>query len=53
MAKVIIYGRENFEKALKHFKRRCLQEGIFRECRDRRHYIKPSKKKRDKRKNHS
>jgi small subunit ribosomal protein S21 len=49
MAKVAVYGSENLEKALKNFKRRCVREGIFRECRERQHYIKPSKKRREKR----
>ena len=48
MAKITIYRREDFERSLKRFKMRCLKEGIFRECRERRHYVKPSQKRREK-----
>jgi len=48
MAKVEIHNERDFEKYLKRFKMRCLKEGIFRECRERRHYVKPSQKRRDK-----
>jgi len=46
MAKVTVHKKEEFEKALKQFKRICIREGIFRECRERMHYTKPSVKKR-------
>jgi len=46
MAKVTINRKEDLEKVLKQFKRRCVREGIFRECRERRHYVKPSLKRR-------
>lgn len=49
MAKVTIREKKNFEKALRHFKKRCMREGIIRECRERLHYVKPSKKRREKR----
>jgi small subunit ribosomal protein S21 len=48
MARVNISEKKNFEKALRSFKKRCLREGIIRECRDRLHYVKPSKKRREK-----
>ena len=41
--------RDNFEKALRNFKRRCMREGVLKEFRERRHYVKPSKKRREKR----
>ena len=46
MAKVTVHKKEDFDKALKQFKRICIREGIFRECRERMHYTKPSVKKR-------
>ena len=50
MPKVTIDRREDLEKALKQLKARCKKEGIFRECKERRHYVKPSVKKRAERK---
>ena len=46
MAKVKVYGKENLEKALKTFKMQCKKEGIFQQCKEKRHYIKPSVRKR-------
>ena len=46
MAKVTIDERHNLERALRSFKRQCKQEGILRECKERRHYTKPSVKRR-------
>lgn len=37
---------EPFEVLLRRFKKRIEQEGILREVRDRKHYIKPSERKR-------
>jgi len=48
MAKIEIYGDRDFERSLKRFKMRCIKEGIFRECRERRHFVKPSQKRRAK-----
>jgi small subunit ribosomal protein S21 len=39
---------ESFESALRRFKKKIEQEGILREVRDRKHYEKPSEKKRKK-----
>ena len=39
---------ESFESALRRFKRKIEQEGILREVRDRKHYEKPSERKRKK-----
>jgi small subunit ribosomal protein S21 len=46
MAKVTIHGKGDLEKALRSFKRRCQREGIFQQCKERRHYTKPSVKRR-------
>jgi small subunit ribosomal protein S21 len=37
---------EPFESALRRFKKKIEQEGILREVRDRKHYEKPSERKR-------
>jgi len=37
---------ESFEAALRRFKKKIEQEGIIREVRDRKHYEKPSERKR-------
>jgi len=39
---------ESFESALRRFKKKIEQEGILREIRDRKHYEKPSERKRKK-----
>ncbi len=39
---------ESFEAALRRFKKKMEQEGILREVRDRKHYEKPSERKRKK-----
>jgi small subunit ribosomal protein S21 len=48
MAEVIIERKEDFEKALKKFKRQCQREGILKEYRERQYYTKPSQKRRRK-----
>jgi len=48
MPEVEIRKDESFESALRRFKRKIEQEGILRELRDRKHYEKPSEKKRKK-----
>ncbi|MFA5320278.1 MAG: 30S ribosomal protein S21 [Candidatus Omnitrophota bacterium] len=48
MSKVEIKKDESFEAALRRFKRQIEQEGILKEVRDRKHYEKPSDKKRKK-----
>lgn len=48
MAKIEIHNQGDFERSLKRFKMRCIKEGILRECRERRHYVKPSQKRREK-----
>jgi len=48
MPQVEVRKDEPFEAALRRFKRQIEQEGILRELRDRKHYEKPSEKKRKK-----
>jgi len=49
MPQVIVRPNEPFEKALRRFKRKIEQEGILRLLKERKHYEKPSVKKRRKR----
>jgi small subunit ribosomal protein S21 len=46
MPEIEIKKDESFEAALRRFKRKIEQEGILRELRDRKHYEKPSERKR-------
>lgn len=46
MPEIEIKKSESFESALRRFKRKIEQEGILREVRDRKHYEKPSERKR-------
>lgn len=48
MPQVEIRKDESFESAMRRFKKQIEQEGILRELRDRKHYEKPSEKKRRK-----
>ncbi|RKY29561.1 MAG: 30S ribosomal protein S21 [Candidatus Omnitrophota bacterium] len=48
MSRVEVKKDEPFEAALRRFKRKIEQEGILRELRNRKHYEKPSEKKRKK-----
>jgi small subunit ribosomal protein S21 len=48
MPEIEIKKNEPFESALRRFKRKIEQEGILREVRDRKHYEKPSERKRKK-----
>jgi len=48
MPEIEIRKDESFESALRRFKRKIEQEGILREVRDRKHYEKPSERKRKK-----
>lgn len=48
MPEIEIKKDESFESALRRFKRKIEQEGILRELRDRKHYEKPSERKRRK-----
>ena len=49
MAQVRIRRGEDINKAIRRFKRKVEAEGIFREVKRRKHYVKPSMKKRIKR----
>lgn len=48
MPEIEIRKDESFESALRRFKRKIEQEGILREVRDRKHYEKPSERRRKK-----
>lgn len=49
MANVKVRRGEDINKAIRRFKRKVESEGIFREVKRRRYYLKPSQKKRLKR----
>lgn len=55
MSNITVYiknqSKEEFEKMVKLFKRKCQNDGILQEIRDRRYYKKPSEIKRLKLKN--
>ena len=46
LPQVEIRKDESFEAALRRFKKQIEQEGILKEVRDRKHYEKPSERKR-------
>jgi len=48
LSQVEVKRDESFESALRRFKKKIEQEGILREVRDRKHYEKPSERKRKK-----
>ena len=48
MPKVDVRANEPIEKALRRFKRKLEREGVLRQLRDRKHYEKPSERKRRK-----
>lgn len=48
MSEVVIHDDENFERALKRFKKKCEKAGILSDLRKHRHYEKPSKKRKRK-----
>ena len=48
LTQVEVKRDESFESALRRFKKKIEQEGILREVRDRKHYEKPSERKRKK-----
>ena len=45
MSEVIIHDDENFERALKRFKKKCEKAGILSDLRKHRHYEKPSERR--------
>ncbi|MBU1998710.1 MAG: 30S ribosomal protein S21 [Candidatus Omnitrophota bacterium] len=48
MPEIEIKRGESFEGALRRFKRKLEEEGILREIRERKHYEKPSERKKKK-----
>lgn len=44
----VVVGDKGIERAIKHLKRKMASEGILRELKRRRHYMKPSIKRRKK-----
>jgi len=48
LPRIEIKEGDSFESAMRRFKRQIEQEGILREIRDRKHYQKPSERKRRK-----
>jgi len=48
LSEIEVKKDESFESALRRFKKKIEQEGILREVRDRKHYEKPSERKRKK-----
>lgn len=48
LPEVEIKKDESFESALRRFKKKIEQEGILREVRERKHYEKPSERRRKK-----
>ena len=45
MSEVIINEDENFERALRRFKKKCEKAGILSDLRKHRHYEKPSERR--------
>ena len=48
MSEVIIHDDENFERALRRFKKKCEKTGILSDLRKHRHYEKPSERRKRK-----
>jgi small subunit ribosomal protein S21 len=48
MSEVTIHDDENFERALKRFKRKCEKAGILSDLRKHRHFEKPSERRKRK-----
>jgi len=48
MTEVIIHDDENFERALRRFKKKCERAGILSDLRKHRHYEKPSERRKRK-----
>ena len=48
LSQVEVKKDESVESALRRFKKKIEQDGILREVRDRKHYEKPSERKRKK-----
>jgi small subunit ribosomal protein S21 len=48
VSEIIIHDDENFERALRRFKKRCEKAGILSDLRKHRHYEKPSERRKRK-----
>ena len=48
MSEIIIQEGENFERALRTFKKKCEKAGILSDLRKHRHYEKPSERRKRK-----
>ena len=48
MSEIEVRRDESFESALRRFKKKIEREGLLREIKERKHYEKPSEKKRKK-----
>ena len=48
MSEIIIPDDENFERALRRFKKKCEKAGILSDLRKHRHYEKPSERRKRK-----
>lgn len=48
MTEVEVRKDESFESALRRFKRKIEREGVLKEVKERKHYEKPSEKRRKK-----
>ena len=48
MSEIIITDDENFERALRRFKKKCERAGILSDLRKHRHYEKPSERRKRK-----
>lgn len=48
VSEVIIHDDENFERALRRFKKKCEKAGILSDLRKHRHYEKPSERRKRK-----
>jgi len=49
MLEVRIRADESIDKALRRFKKQCNREGLSKEIKKRKHYMKPSEKRRKRR----
>jgi small subunit ribosomal protein S21 len=48
LSEIIIQDDENFERALRRFKKKCEKAGILSDLRKHRHYEKPSERRKSK-----
>ena len=48
MSEIILHDDENFERALRRFKKQCEKAGILADLRKHRHYEKPSERRKRK-----